>query len=141
MLGLFNRFDSVPNRRNTPNWDRAAKSALCQESVLRLYESHGRTWLEGLFYIRRPFDLSAFESALPQDLRGRRTSDVIESVLKPLRVKVAHALFGSAGELPVSSDDLTHTCSIASRLLVTKCLVRRMLNNDFLKGFLSHLPG
>jgi hypothetical protein len=100
-----------------------------------------KPWLESLFYIRRQFDLSTFESAVPQDLRGRKASDVIENVLKPLRVKAAHALFGSAGELPMSSDDLTHTYSVTSRLLVTKCLVRRMLKSDFPKDFLSHLPG
>jgi hypothetical protein len=97
--------------------------------------------LEGLFYIRPPFDLSTIESAVPQDLRGRKATDVIEADLKPLRIKVAHALFGSGGELPLSSDDLNHTNSITSRLLVTKCLVRRMLKNDFSTDFLSHLPG
>jgi hypothetical protein len=44
-------------------------------------------------------------------------------------------------ELPLSSDDLTHTHSITRRLLVTKCLARRMLKNDFSTDFLSHLPG
>jgi hypothetical protein len=70
-----------------------------------------------------------------------RTSDVIENVLNPLRVKVAHALFGSGGELPLSSDDLTHTHSVTSRLLFARCLVRMMLKSDFPKDFLSHLPG
>jgi hypothetical protein len=111
------------------------------DEVLPSTPAEIKTWLESLFYIRREFDLSTFESAVPQDLRGRRASDVIENVLNPLRVKVAHALFGSAGELPMSSDDLTHTYSVTSRLLVTKCLVRRMLKNDFPKDFLSHLLG
>ncbi len=98
-------------------------------------------WLEGLFYVRREFDLSTFESAVPQEVRGQKASEVIESVLKPLRVNIAHALFGSSGELPLSTDDLTHTHSVTDRLLLTKCLVRRMLKNDFPKDFLSHLPG
>jgi len=100
-----------------------------------------KAWLESLFYIRPPFDLSTLESAVPRDLRGRKTMDVIDADLKPLRIKVAHALFESGGELPLSSDDLTHTHSITKRLLVTKCLVRRMLKNDFPTDFLSHLPG
>jgi hypothetical protein len=29
------------------------------------------------------FDLSSFQSAVPQDLRGREASDAIENVLKP----------------------------------------------------------
>ena len=100
-----------------------------------------KAWLEALFYIRREFDLSTFESAVPPDLRGRTAADVIENVLKPLRVNVAHALFGSRGELPLSSDDLLHTHKLTHRLFVTKCLVRRMLKNDFPNDFLNHLPG
>ena len=42
-----------------------------------------KVWLEGLFYIRRPFDLSTLDSAVPQDLRGQKASDVIENVLNP----------------------------------------------------------
>ncbi|MDG7001929.1 MAG: hypothetical protein JRN15_22755, partial [Nitrososphaerota archaeon] len=80
------------------------------------------------------------DAAVPQDLRGRKVSDVIENVLNPIRVKVAHALFGNSGELPLSSDDLLHSHAITSRLLVSKCLVRRLLKNDFPTDFLSHLP-
>jgi SEC-C motif len=100
-----------------------------------------RLWLEGLFYVRREFDLSTFQSAVPIDLRGRLAPDVIENVLNPLRIHVAHALFGNGGELPLSSDDLTHTHKITHRLLVTKCLARRMLKADFPNDFLNHLPG
>jgi hypothetical protein len=45
------------------------------------------------------------------------------------------------GELPLSSDDLTHTHKVTQKLLVTKCLARRMLKNDFPNDFLNHLPG
>lgn len=99
-----------------------------------------KVWLEGMFYIRRPFDLSTLDSAVPHDLRGQKASDVIENVLNPLRVKVAHALFGNGGELPLSSDDLLHTHAITRRLLITKCLVRRLLKSDFPNDFLNHLP-
>ena len=111
------------------------------DEVLPSTTAEIKIWLESLFYIRREFDLSAFESAVPQDLRGRRVYEVIENVLNPLRDKIAHALFGSGGELTLSYDDLTHTHSVTSRLLITKCLVRRMLKNDFPKDFLSHLSG
>ncbi len=100
-----------------------------------------KVWLESLFYVRREFDLSTLDSAVPQDVRGRKASDVVENVLNPLRIKVAHALFGNPGDVPLSSDDLVHTRSITSRLLLTKCLARRMLKNDFPSEFLSHLPG
>jgi hypothetical protein len=104
-------------------------------------EAEVRAWLEGLFYIRREFDLSTLQAAVSQELRGRTATDVIENVLKPLRDQVAHALFGNSGELPLSSDDLTHTHKVTQKLLVTKCVARRMLKNDFPNDFLSHLPG
>ena len=100
-----------------------------------------RNWLEALFYIRREFDLSTFESAVPVDLRGRTVDDVFRSVLNPLRVHVAHALFNGGSELPLSPDDLLQTHKVTHLLLATKCITRRMLKNDFPHDFLNHLPG
>ncbi len=100
-----------------------------------------KTWLESIFYVRRDFDLATLDSAVPADLRGLPAADVIKNVLKPLRHNIAHALIGSEGELPLSADDLLHTHKVTSRLLVTKCLVRRMLKNDFPDDFLYYMPG
>ena len=142
-LCLFKILEALGARRK--RLAREAKknntSYVSPDEVLPNTLAEVKAWLEGLFYIRPPFDLSTLESAVPQDLRGRKATDVIEADLKPLRIKVAHALFGSGGELPLSSDDLNHTHSITRRLLATKCLVRRMLKNDFSTDFLSHLPG
>jgi hypothetical protein len=132
-LCLFKIIESLRGRRirlareaKRSNSGYAAPSEVLPSTIAEI-----KAWLEGLFYIRREFDLSTFDSAVPLDLRGRTASDVIDSVLNPLRVNVAHALFGNGGELPLSSDDLMHTHKITNRLLVTKCLVRRMLKNDF----------
>jgi len=141
-LCLFKIIESLRGRRT-----RLAKEAKKANStysspteILPSTNSEIKAWLEKLFYIRNEFDLSTLQSAVPPDLRGRTASDVFENVLNPLRVKVAHALFGSDGELPLASDDLLHTYSVTSRLLVTKCLARRMLKNDFAKDFLNHIP-
>jgi hypothetical protein len=141
-LCLFKILEALRARRTrlAREAKRTNTSYTAPDEVLPGTPAEIKTWLESLFYIRREFDLSAYESAVPQDLRGRKASDVIENALNPLRVKVAHALFGSGGDLPLSSDDLTHTRSVTSRLLVTKCLVRRLLKSDFPKDFLSHLP-
>jgi hypothetical protein len=37
-------------------------------------------------------DLSSFQSAVFQDLRGCEASDVVENVRKPLRINVAHVV-------------------------------------------------
>jgi hypothetical protein len=142
-LCLFKIIESLRGRRT--RLSRAAKKNnqpfILPSEVLPRTNVEIKVWLEALFYIRREFDLSTFDSAVPADLRGRTVNDVFDDVLNPLRVKVAHALFGTGGELPLSSDDLLHTHAVTQRLLVTKCIVRRMLKNDFPSDFLNHLPG
>jgi hypothetical protein len=105
--------------------------------------THGeiKMWLDALFYARPEWDLMAIDSAVPVDLRGMNAEAVINDVLNPLRINAAHALFLDNGELGMSSDDLLHARQITHRLAVTKCLVRRMLKNDFPLEFLNHLPG
>ncbi len=100
-----------------------------------------KVWLDALFYARPEWDLMALDSAVPADVRGKTFEEIVESVLNPLRVNVAHALFlDSGGELTLSSDDLLDTRKITQRLPLTKCIVRRMLKNDFAPDFLGHLP-
>jgi hypothetical protein len=65
---------------------------------------------------------------------------VIDSVLKPLRDQVAHALTTPKGDLTLSADELLHARQVVLRLPTMKCIVRRMLKNDFPSDFLSHLP-
>jgi hypothetical protein len=142
-LCLFKILEALRARRKrlTREAKKNKTSYVSPDEVLPSTLAEIKSWLEGLFYIRPPFDLSAFDSAVPQDLRGRKATEIIEVDLKPLRDNIAHALFGSGGDLPLSSDDLTDTQSITRRLLAVKCLARRMLKNDFPTDFLSHLPG
>lgn len=101
-----------------------------------------KVWLDALFYARPEWDLMAVDSAVPADARGKTFDEVVEIVLRPLRVNVAHALFlDSGGELTSSSDDLLDRRKITQRLPLTKCIVRRMLKNEFAPSFLGHLPG
>jgi hypothetical protein len=100
------------------------------------------TWLNALFYVRSEWDLMALGSAVPLEVRGKTIESTVDEILLPLRVNVAHALFlDKGGELNLSSDDLLDTGHITKRLVLTKCIVRRMLKNDFPSEFLNHLPG
>jgi hypothetical protein len=142
-LCLFKIIEALRARRIRLGREAKKKGGVYTAPIEQIPSSDAevRTWLEGLFYIRRDFDLSTLQTAAPLDLRGRTVTDVIDDVLNPLRINVAHALFGNGGELPLSSDDLTHTHKVTHRLLVTKCIARRMLKNDFPSDFLNHLPG
>jgi hypothetical protein len=97
-------------------------------------------WLRAILPIWQELDLTTLESAVPVEVRGQTFNEVIEKILKPLRDNVAHALASDSGELTISSDDLLGTHRITSRLLLTKCIARRMLKNEFPADFLSHLP-
>jgi hypothetical protein len=81
----------------------------------------------------------ALDTSVPADVRGKRFSAVIHNILTPLRVDVAHALSSASGELTLSADELLHVQKVNSRLSLTKCMVRRMLKNEFSGEFLSYL--
>jgi hypothetical protein len=108
--------------------------------VLPAAEREIAAWLRSLFYARPDWDLFAIESAVPSELRSQEMGYVIDSVLKPLRDRVAHALTTAKGDLTLSVDELLHTRQVTLRLPMVKCIVRRMLKNDFPSEFLSHLP-
>jgi hypothetical protein len=96
-------------------------------------------WLNAIFPIRRGWDGMALESAVPLEVRGKKLGYVINTILQPLRVNVAHALSAKSGELTMSVDELLHIQKISKWLLPTKCIVRRMLKNEFPAEFLSYL--
>ena len=96
-------------------------------------------WLDGIFPVRRPWDELAISEAVPEQVRKKEFSDVIDSVLKPLRDNVAHALSSASGELTMSVDELLHIEQLGRWLSLTKCMVRRMLKNEFPSEFLSYL--
>ena len=98
-----------------------------------------RTWLNAIFPVRRDWDAMALDTSVPADVRGKRFSAVIHNILTPLRVDVAHALSSASGELTLSADELLHVQKVNSRLSLTKCMVRRMLKNEFSGEFLSYL--
>jgi len=94
-------------------------------------------WLNAIFPIRRPWDAMALQSAVPPEVRGKKLGRVVDSILRPIRVDVAHALSGKSGELTMSVDELLHIHKISKWLLLTKCIARRMLKNEFPSEFLS----
>jgi hypothetical protein len=81
----------------------------------------------------------ALASLFPDEVRGKSFQYVIDKVLYPMRVDVAHAISSQSGELTLSIDELLHTRNLNKWLPLTKCIVRRMLKNDFPSDFLAYL--
>ncbi len=143
-LCLFKMIEALKARRI--RLERAARRQGSTYSrpneILPTTNAEVKVWLDGLFYAQPEWDLMALESAVPLEVRGRTIESVVQEVLNPLRVDVAHALFtGKGGELTSSSDELLHLRQITKNLPLTRSIVRRMLKTDFPTEFLNHLPG
>jgi hypothetical protein len=97
-------------------------------------------WLNALFTVRPPvWDEMVIESLLMPEVIGKKFGTIIERQLIPLLTSVAHALFESV-EMSLSVDDYISHERVNRFLPVTKCMVRRMLKNEFPAEFLAHLP-
>ena len=95
-------------------------------------------WLGAIFHPRRPWDQMAYDSFFPPVVRGWRFGRVKKHI-EPIRDAIAHALTGGS-ELPLSPDELLHKHEVQKWLPVLKCIVRRMLRNDFPADFLPWVP-
>jgi len=126
-------------------WNRRARMAeearkRGSEPTVRRHEELPSTqdafdgWLGAIFHPRRPWDQMAYDSFFPHEVRGWRFGRVKERV-EPVRDAIAHALTDGS-ELPLSPDELLHKHEVQKWLPVLKCIVRRMLRNDFPADFL-----
>jgi len=97
------------------------------------------TWLNAIFSIRPSWDAMALASLFPEEVRGKSFQYVIDKMLYPMRVDIAHAISSRSGELTLSIDELFHTRNLNKWLPLTKCMVRRMLKNDFPAEFLPYV--
>ena len=95
--------------------------------------------LNAIFSIRPVWDDMALEQIFVSGTVGRTFGHIVENFLRPLRVNIAHALSDPSGELTMSADELLHVREVNKLLPLTKCIVRRMLKNEFPTQFLRYL--
>lgn len=107
--------------------------------VLPIEKSDMIAWLNALFAVRPNWDDLSLSSIFPPEVRGKDITEIIENLLKPLRVNIAHALTATSGELTLSVDELLHIQNVGKWLYLTKCIVRRMLKDEFSGEYLSYL--
>jgi len=97
-------------------------------------------WLRALFHIQVDWDQMSLESIFLPEARGKTCAAVVKVMLRPLRDQIGHALGLLEGEeLTLSADELLHTQEVNRWLPLTKCIVRRMLKNEFPQTFLPFL--
>lgn len=96
-------------------------------------------WLNSIFSVRMEWNDMIFTGIFVPDALGKSFGYIIEKFLRPLRVKVAHALSERSGELTMSADELLHIRELNRWLPLTKCIVRRLIKNEFPGQFLRYL--
>jgi len=109
------------------------------ESIPATTDAAAIIWLNAIFSIRPNWDPMALASLFPAEVAGKSFQYVIDKVLYPMRVDIAHAIMSQSGELTLTVDELLHTQNLNKWLPLLKCIVRRMLKNDFPADFLSYL--
>ncbi len=109
------------------------------EAIPATTDAAAITWLNAIFSIRPNWDPMALVSLFPSEVAGKSFQYVIDRVLYPMRVDIAHAIMLQSGELTLTVDELLHTRNLNKWLPLLKCIVRRMLKNDFPADFLSYL--
>jgi hypothetical protein len=137
-LCLFKIIEGIIARRNRLAAEAVSAGKKPRALVERLPKDENafQKWLDAVYHVREWHQL-ALNQVLPLDVRGKKFNAIIDSELRPLRNKVAHAIMDS-GELGMSADDLLEVEKVDRWLPVTRTIVRRMLKNDFRDEFLSH---
>jgi len=138
-LCYFKIIESIRDRRNRLGKEakERGESFSRPPEVFPSTEAEIKPWLDLLFPIRPPsWDPLMINSLLVPETAGRRFGNIFENHLNLLRVAIAHALFESA-ELALSTDDSLNIETVIKWLPVVKCIVRRMLKNEFPDDFLT----
>ena len=72
------------------------------------------------------------------EARGKKFTRIIDDYLRPLRVRIAHAVLDS-GALTLSADEEMDIQQVFKWLALTRCIVRHMLKSDFPSEFLPYI--
>jgi hypothetical protein len=138
---LFKIIEGIRNRRKR-NQRKAQKEhapfALPVEVVPATPDSFV-PWLNAIFQFRPRWDAMALETIFRPEAIGKPFEEVFEQFLNPLRNRIGHALTLGPKELMVPADELLHNQEIGNWLPLAKCIVRRMLKNEFPTQFLPFI--
>jgi hypothetical protein len=95
-------------------------------------------WLLPLLHVNREWnEMTLTEIFVPEAL-GQKINRLIDDHLRPLRNRVAHGALDE-GEPVLSADEAMDLREVYKWLPLTKCIVRRMLKNEFPNEFLSYI--
>jgi Methylamine utilization protein MauJ len=92
-------------------------------------------WLTTIFPFLEDWDQYTLEFTFLSMARGKKFNRIIEDYLRPIRLRIAHAVLDS-GEMTLSADDELDMITVYQWLPMMKCMVRHMLRVEFPSEFL-----
>jgi hypothetical protein len=140
-LCLYKILDGVYARRQRTARD--GKPATEREPLLSETlpenESQFKIWMDSIFPLpaRLSWDRMHFDSVFRPEARGKDFVSVFSAYPLPIRNRIAHALVGT-GELGYSIDNASDLQTVFHWLPLSKCMVRRIVKNEFPTEF---MPG
>jgi hypothetical protein len=141
-LCLFKIAEAIRNRRS-----RLAVNAKSQGQELPMRPPERvpsdpqafQPWLNAIFLPPRVWDEMSLDSIFVVEARNRKFNDLLDRELTDLRNDIAHALSTDTGEITHSADEALHVVRVDKWLPFLRCMVRRMLKNDFPREYLPQL--
>jgi hypothetical protein len=82
-----------------------------------------RDWLTALF--GRKWDDAVAHEVVHPEVRGKKFKNVMDSRLRPIRVRIAHSVLDESEPGPA------HLSKIRYWLPLTQCFARQMMKNEF----------
>ena len=139
-LCFFKIIEGVQAHRNRKNKEAVENGKPIKKHVEAIPSNKADyvPWLKAIFHSRPDWDGMSLDLIFLPEALGKKCNAVIEKYLRPLRVQIAHAIT-NAGELTLSSDEAFDVQKVNRWLPLERCIVRRMLKNEFPDEFLSFL--
>jgi hypothetical protein len=140
-LCLFKVAEGIRNRRQRLAKEAASRGEKFTRPQERIPKQRDEfePWLNAIYPLRRKWDDMSLESVFVNDARGRKINDLLDKELTDLRNDIAHTLSDTSGEVTLSVDEALHITRVNNWLPLLKCIVRRMLKNDFPSEYLPYL--
>lgn len=95
--------------------------------VVQATPAERRAWLTSLFDMPPDWDDGG---VVPKEAEGKKFQQVIDKYLRRIRVGIAHAVLDN-GELALTADEAWHITYVHYWLVLTQCIARQVLKNDF----------
>ncbi len=124
LLCFFKIIEGIQARRNRLNAEmrRRGQEPKRYDERMPTDRADCERWLKAIFYGRPEWDPLSLDEIFPPEMFGKKVSSVIDSELRPLRTRIAHAVLDS-GEPTLMADEGLDIQKLARWLSLAKCIV------------------